>query len=516
MKNIKTIFILIFAVQFWALTSCKKDDSTNPILLPELTTAEISGLVHNGATCGGNIKSDGGATVSARGVCWSKNQNPTINDSKTTDGQGTGSFTSTISGLELNTVYYVRAYATNSAGTAYGNSVTFTTQTTNPNLPVLTTSVIGNITKNSASSGGNITSDGGKTITARGICWGTSSNPTITANKTTDGSGSGTFISSITGLNPNTTYFVRAYATNSEGTSYGHELSFKTKEENLMNLTGAYLGQTPPGNTIKRFAPNNHFLAGASTWWWHGAPVFSPDGNLMLFVKYMADHSGTEVWFTEVSEGKWTIPQKFSVIPGKANNPQFLGKDTLVYMGFTTSATGVAPGGLNMIVRTSNGWSSPVKLNIPIPSNYSSGWGFTISKNKNVYISFETQNNPHDIFISKYINGQYQSPVTITELNSSDTDFAEYIDPNEEFIILSSKRSGGLGYHDMYISRKKSDGTWGTPISLGSVINANFEDVAGKITPDGKYFFFNTARSANSDQSYNAYWIDASVVRNIK
>ncbi|MDO9579911.1 MAG: DUF1566 domain-containing protein [Bacteroidales bacterium] len=94
--------------------------------------------------------------------------------------------------------------------------------------PLLTTTAASSITQTTATSGGNITSDGGATVTARGVCWNTSANPTIANSKTTDGTGIGAFISSITELTRNTTYYIRAYATNSVGTSYGNEISFKT------------------------------------------------------------------------------------------------------------------------------------------------------------------------------------------------------------------------------------------------------------------------------------------------
>jgi uncharacterized protein (TIGR02145 family) len=96
-------------------------------------------------------------------------------------------------------------------------------------IPTLNTNTISSITSSTAQSGGNITSDGGATITARGLVWSTSTNPTIAlSTKTTDGSGTGTFTSNITGLTPNTTYYVRAYATNSVGTAYGNEMNFTT------------------------------------------------------------------------------------------------------------------------------------------------------------------------------------------------------------------------------------------------------------------------------------------------
>ena len=95
--------------------------------LPTVTTIAISDIDKTTATGGGNVTADGGATVTARGICWSTSQNPTISGSHTTDGTGTGSFTSAMIGLTANTTYYVRAYATNSAGTAYGEEVSFTT-----------------------------------------------------------------------------------------------------------------------------------------------------------------------------------------------------------------------------------------------------------------------------------------------------------------------------------------------------------------------------------------------------
>ena len=98
--------------------------------LPTVTTNSVTSITKNSAVCGGNVTSDGGATVTQRGVCWSTSQNPTTNDNKTIDGSGTGSFTSNMSGLTAGTTYYVRAYAVNSQGTAYGTQKTFTTTTT--------------------------------------------------------------------------------------------------------------------------------------------------------------------------------------------------------------------------------------------------------------------------------------------------------------------------------------------------------------------------------------------------
>ena len=113
------------------VSSCKKDDpeppTNNSDKIPTVTTIAISDIMQTTAVCGGEVTSDGGYTVTSRGVCWSTSPNPTISDQKTTDGSGAGVFTSSLTGLTANTLYYVRAYATNSYGTGYGSSFTFTT-----------------------------------------------------------------------------------------------------------------------------------------------------------------------------------------------------------------------------------------------------------------------------------------------------------------------------------------------------------------------------------------------------
>jgi uncharacterized protein (TIGR02145 family) len=189
-----------------------------------VSTTSVTPFALN-ANSGGTVLSEGGSAITSRGVCWSTTQNPTIANFKTTDGSGIGTFSSNITGLNLTTTYYVRAYATNSNGTTYGNQQTFTTQN---GVISLTTSPISLISGLSAKGGGSISADGGSTITSRGICWATTQNPTILNSKTVDGDGTGTFVSNMSSLTPNTLHYVRAYATNGLNTYYGNQLSFIT------------------------------------------------------------------------------------------------------------------------------------------------------------------------------------------------------------------------------------------------------------------------------------------------
>jgi len=191
--------------------------------IPILSTTAITGINATSATSGGNVTSSGGATVTARGVCWSTTSNPTITDSKTTNGTGTGAFTSVITGLVIGSTYYVRAYATNITGTAYGVEVGFYYF-----LPGVATTAISAITANTAVSGGYASAEAETPISAKGVCWSTSSNPTITNYRTNNGALNGSFTSVITGLTAGNTYYVRAYATNPIGTKYGAEVSFST------------------------------------------------------------------------------------------------------------------------------------------------------------------------------------------------------------------------------------------------------------------------------------------------
>jgi N-acetylneuraminic acid mutarotase len=212
--------------------SCKKEKNKPPTVI----TNTVSDITGTSATCGGNISDDGGKSVLFRGVCWGTSPNPTIDNPKTLDGTGTGSFTSHITGLSENIMYYVRAYATNSNGTGYGNQISFLATGGGgggggeTGLPVLTTLSATDITATSATLGGNITDAGDPAYTERGICYATFENPTTSNNKVTiSGSGTGNYSTNVTELIQNTTYYVRAYAINAKGTAYGNQISFKAE-----------------------------------------------------------------------------------------------------------------------------------------------------------------------------------------------------------------------------------------------------------------------------------------------
>jgi hypothetical protein len=199
---------------------------------PTVTTQAVTNPGATTATGNGNITDLGAPNPTAHGVCWNTTGTPTTGDSKTDEGaaSATGAFTSNMTGLSPNTKYYVRAYAENSAGTVYGGEVSFTTSA---QAPTVTTQAVTNPGATTATGNGNITDLGAPNPTAHGVCWNTTGTPTTGDSKTDEGAASatGAFTSNMTGLSPNTKYYVRAYAENSAGTVYGGEVSFTTSAQ---------------------------------------------------------------------------------------------------------------------------------------------------------------------------------------------------------------------------------------------------------------------------------------------
>ncbi len=198
-----------------------------------IVTKDVTNITATSATLNGSVtSSDTENKITAKGFCWGTEPELTIEGTHTNDGSGTGTYSSNLTNLTANTTYYVRAYATTKLGTAYGEERSF--KTVEVTSPTVTTNNVTNITANSAVCGGNVTDDGNGTVTARGICWSEVQNPTINniySEETNNGTGTGSFTSQLTNLKENTTYYVRAYATNEKGTSYGEQKSFKTMEK---------------------------------------------------------------------------------------------------------------------------------------------------------------------------------------------------------------------------------------------------------------------------------------------
>jgi uncharacterized protein (TIGR02145 family) len=214
------VFVLICLVH-----ACKKEET-----LPGLVTQEITEVTYTTAVSGGNVISDGGSTIVARGLCLNTSGSPTIADILAKSGTGSGPYKKTITNLTPGTTYYIRAYAKNNDGVGYGNEFSF--KTIPILVPVLTTYPVTFETQTTINTGGVVTEFNGGFVSARGVCWDTSPNPTVAlSTKTKESLVNYNFYSKVTGLTAGTTYYLRAYATNEAGTGYGNEFSFTIHED---------------------------------------------------------------------------------------------------------------------------------------------------------------------------------------------------------------------------------------------------------------------------------------------
>ena len=253
MRSILKIMMLPVAAVL-IITGCTKETS-DVRLDPTLGTTKVSAITSNSAIVTGFVVAEGDG-FTEKGICYDIEANPTIAKSKAvfTGTVTTASFNVPLTGLAFAKTYYARAYAMGTTATVYGEQLTFTTL---PVIATVTTTAATAVEGTTATTGGNVTADGGAAVTARGVCYGTSPNPTVSGSKTTDGIGTGTFASSLTGLTGLTKYYVRAYATNSAGTAYGNQIEFTTLVSlRLWYVPGDYVEASYPGSGLANWSPD--------------------------------------------------------------------------------------------------------------------------------------------------------------------------------------------------------------------------------------------------------------------
>lgn len=265
-----------------------------------------------------------------------------------------------------------------------------------------------------------------------------------------------------------------------------------------------YLTETPPENAVIRFAPDG-YLSNAD-WFWHGTPVFAPDGQVMYWSAYQRQTDEIKTYYTVKKDGAWTEEQPLIIdgVDGTLGCPIFVdGSDEAYIVGmdyFDMTYYHVR--------RTEAGWKNPIALEIEVPEGMILGIKFSVAKNRNIYYSLwsEDQSKGYQIYMSRYQDGQYSEPIFLPGINGdSKANGSPEVAPDESYILFESVRDEGYGMHDLYVSFRNDLGEWEEPINLGSRVNSPNEDGAAYITPEGEYLFFTTAK--RSDQGYNPYWI---------
>ena len=283
---IYSVIISILSVYLLTLIlSCKKLEFERVV---RIKTGEPTDVTPNSISITGVIQDWGEDNITQYGHCWSISINPTPDlETKTEfDSVIIGDFYSNLDSLLPGTYYYIRAYALSEGEPpVYGTIIPLTTH--DATLPAVTTASPSNITDSSAICGGNVTDNGGKQVTARGVCWNTIENPTLSDSYTTDGTGTGTFTSNLTGLSLNTTYYVKAYATNDVGAAYGSEINFTTKDVIAISWQKSLGGSRFDNpSSIQQTTDGGYIIAGESS---------SNDGDVT------GNHGSSDFWIVKLT-----------------------------------------------------------------------------------------------------------------------------------------------------------------------------------------------------------------------
>ena len=330
-------------------------------------SASLISVSNTSALCMVTASAIDGSDIIARGVCWSTSANPTINDNKTTNGTNKGKFWPTLTGLTNNTVYYVRAYATTASETKYSKEFSFLSGLT------IQTDVITGLTNTSANTGGFVSANNGIQLTEKGLCWSTNSAPTTADNKIEEGSESGEFSSTLTGLSSDTRYYVRAYAITSAGTFYGNICSFKYQPQRyLTNYDGFFPNETfiedgMYNDKIFYTSLNGYTLYYDGMYWLMGDFVTSEDsgnppltgwwdGTILTYIgSQSAAVSYNKTTLKESSFNNGSIAETLTITHDNTNGATFAGVNNEDFIKTGKAFVRNLPAGLTArIIRTNN------------------------------------------------------------------------------------------------------------------------------------------------------------------
>jgi len=288
-------------------------------------------------------------------------------------------------------------------------------------------------------------------------------------------------------------------------------------------LAGPYLGQTPPGATPELFAPG----IVSTGYFEHSSPVFTPDLKEIYWSTQLYDENRKDtarpIFFMKMIDGVWSRPEipDFAKSFPCAESPFIApgGKKLFFHASPTLRPEKTV---IYSVDRVGDGWSAPVKLDeaINVPEHSIEP---TVAKNGTLYFVADYRDD-FGIYFSKWADGRYEKRVPMEEkFNRLQADWTPYIAPDESYLIFCSFRPGGFGSGDLYISFKQKDGSWGEIINMGGKINTAANERFPNVTPDGKYFFFNStkkipgaAANAPGNGDGDVYWVDAKIIEELR
>ena len=283
-------------------------------------------------------------------------------------------------------------------------------------------------------------------------------------------------------------------------------------------LKGPYLGQKPPGLIPVIFAPGvvsteNHE---------HSSLIISPNGKGIFWSVISAplsENSTHKIVFMRYENNHWSPPKTASFSGLYKDDFPFMSPDgKRIYYCSKRPFPGKRKSKdyeLWFVKRTNTGWSDPGLLGKPFTEE-SKTWQPSITNKGTIYFLgyLEGVQRNYEIYRSSFTNGQYSKPELLNKsINTEYPDWCPYIAPDESYLIFSSKRPGGYGGFDLYISYRRNDGSWVEPQNLGSEINHKYHERFPGVSPDGKYLFFTRP---NGENNGDIYWVNAKIIEELK
>ncbi|WP_394971385.1 TolB family protein [uncultured Croceitalea sp.] len=269
------------------------------------------------------------------------------------------------------------------------------------------------------------------------------------------------------------------------------------KENNSSTEERLYVGQKPPGLVPEPFAPGLVTTDG-----WENCGGFTPNLKEYYFLRKVEEKGEDykmELVVIENSNNQW----KKSVVSPRMGTPF------------------ISPDGKTMYLsrkyreRTNNGeWSEIKELEAPFDSLPT--MRLTVSSKGTYFFDEFKRDFTGDIRYSRIVDGKYEEPKLLNRQINTGKSFHPFIAPDESYLIFDSKREGGYGDSDIYISFRKQNGLWSDPINLGGKINTKAWEASASVTPDGKYLFFNRNMGSENYENVDIFWVSMQIVENLR
>jgi Tol biopolymer transport system component len=278
-------------------------------------------------------------------------------------------------------------------------------------------------------------------------------------------------------------------------------------------LEGPYLGQKPPGMTPEVFAPG--FVSTDAP---EGCICFSYDGRYVVFRRHFREQ--TEVYISEYVEGTWTKPTRAPFFMKEYRFGDFTFSPNELKLYFTSnrplneSKEPAESSNLWVVEKTSSHWLKPTPLGTSVNSPQHDSYP-AVSNDRTLYFfrRYDSENGASEILTSELENGAYTAPKKLgATINTEWDEWDPCISPDGKILVFCSKKPGGLGEDDLYVSFKDKNGGWVEATNLGSTVNSSGSENRPFITADGMYLFYTSNEGGNRD----VYWVDMEIVRRLK